>query len=81
MRERVSCSVGSYPPDKVGAVTEHALAKGIPFETYKGPLKDFLLPSGLKITVDEGMTAVVLAMSDLEEIQDFWYDFGFPKDK
>jgi len=79
--ERTRFSVGSYARAELGAVTSHALSKGIGYETVQGPRENFPLADGSKISVPEGQTAVVLIANGPETVSRFWDDFPYPEDK
>lgn len=71
-------SVGSYSSKEIGKVLAHARGKDVGFETVAGPKENFQLTDGTRISVAEGMTAVVLITSDLEVVGSFWEGFVFP---
>lgn len=71
-------SVGAYKREELWKVMSQARYKEIPFETIDGPKDNFQLEDGTKITVAEGMTAVVLITTDLTIVNDFWTGFEYP---
>ncbi len=77
MSEKTHYSVGSYKPDALGAVEAHARNKGIPYKTVSGPF-DRKLEDGTKLTVAEGMIAIVLITKDIKVVNNFWDDFVVP---
>lgn len=79
MSEKTHHSLGSYKWSEFGAVEQHAKKKGLRYETHAGPIKDSQLADGTKLSVAEGMIAVVLITSDIDAVHHFWDDFEIPK--
>jgi hypothetical protein len=81
MQERLGRThypVGEYTEKEIGAVTKHANDKGIGYSLVQGPMSNFILEDGTKVTVLEGKTAVVLITRDEKAVNDFWD--GFKRD-
>lgn len=79
MSEKTHHSLGSYKWNEVGAVQQHAKNKGLQYETYAGPMNDRQLADGTRLTVAEGMIAVILITSDVGAVHHFWDDFVIPE--